>query len=588
MDRVIDPVTEQTELLPRWFKQRVESRLKLLYGEERLSALMSRLRVLVVSGMTDLGERKPRTWDEQDVLAITYGDSLRRAGEHPLATLDQLFNSRLREAFSGLHILPFFPFSSDDGFAVIDYRQVNPDLGDWSDIERIDGGYDLMIDLVINHVSRESLWFVDFVNNVEPGCDYFIEMPPETDVSDVVRPRNSPLLVPAHTHRGLRHVWATFGEDQIDLNFANPDVLFEFLDLLLFYVREGARYIRLDAIAYLWKKLGTRCIHLRETHEVVKLMRDLLDLVAPDVLLLTETNVPNGENLSYFGNSDEAHIVYQFALPPLLLHALHRGNAGYLTRWCRDMPRALKGCTYLNFAASHDGVGLRPVEGILPEWEVAELIDAMRRYGGYVGMKSDGNGKESPYEINISLFDALGGTVAGQDQWQVQRFLCSQVMMLAIQGIPAIYIHSLFATPNHALGVEQTGMTRAINRRKWDADELEALLNNPSTPNASVFTELTRVLQLRRHQPAFHPDGLQETVDMGPSLFALRRTSPDGRQRILAVSNVTQRPQHVALAPQRRSGNGQSWYDLLSSQYTGADIEELLLQPYQTVWLEDC
>ncbi len=521
-------------------------------------------------------------WSEQDVILITYANSVQQAGEIPLQTLNRFLGKYVKDTLNTVHILPFFPYSSDDGFSVIDYRQVKADWGDWGDIEAIADDFDLMVDLVINHCSRESLWFTDYVANREPYTDYFIEADPETDLSSVTRPRNTPLLTPVHTHRGVRHVWATFSEDQIDLDFSNPVVLLEFIQILLLYVEQGARFIRLDAIAFLWKKIGTRCIHLPETHEVVKLLRDVLEFVAPEVVLITETNVPVAENLSYFGDSDEAHMVYQFGLPPLVLHALNRGRSDYLSDWMDKIPPLEAGSTYLNFTASHDGIGVRPVEGLLPEREVQDLIDCMHRFGGFVSMKANPDGTESPYEINISLFDACMGTRRGIDHLQVQRFLCSQAIMLTMQGIPAVYIHSLTASPNDLAHVEQTGRTRSINRRIWNWNELECLLTNPVTPQAEVYSEVSRMIQIRRQQPAFHPSSRQDIIRINSDILVNRRTAESG-QVIHAVSNVTERVLELPLATLGFLRSG--LIDLLALDNDWTLEDSLTLGPYQTVWL---
>lgn len=524
-------------------------------------------------------------WCEQDVLLICYGDSINDRDEKPLQSLYRFLSTHLPDTFNTVHILPFFPFSSDDGFSVIDYRVVNQDLGDWSDVRRIASRYQLMVDLVINHVSRESLWFSDFVANQPPANDYFIDLPPETDTSMVTRPRNSPLLVPVNTHRGMRHVWATFSEDQIDLNFSNPDVLVEFIDILLFYISNGAKIIRLDAIAFLWKQLGTNCIHLDETHEVVKLFRSILNQVAPDCILITETNVPHKENLSYFGNGDEAHMVYQFTLPPLVLHALNRGTAKYLMEWASELPELHKECTYLNFTASHDGIGLRALEGVLPNHEVEGLIESMQRFGGFVSMKANPDGEDSPYEVNISLFDAMQGTRRGTDQWQVDRFICSQAIMLAMQGIPALYIHSILATPNDLHGVELTGRTRSINRKKWDYRELESLLESHNTPNHEVFNELKRIINIRKHEPCFHPNSSQEIIDVSPGIFSLVRNEQRSDRQIFCLYNLTLAPQVITIKDRPDLSDQKQWFDLIMGKPVENILPSVVLNPYQFMWL---
>lgn len=570
--------------LPHWFADRATSRLSHIYDQHQVTSVLHRIIDLVLEHRKNYPIEEGERWNQEDAILITYGGSIRKDGQNPLKTLELFLEENLKKTINNIHLLPFFPYSSDDGFSVIDYMKVDESLGDWENIRAVSRNFGLMVDLVINHCSRENLWFIDYINNVPPGRDFFIEMPPNTDVSHVVRPRNTPLLVPVYTRGGIKHVWATFSDDQVDLNFANAEVLIEFIRIMLFYIANGARFIRLDAIAFLWKQLGTRCIHLRQTHQFIKLFRDIVEAAAPKCVLITETNVPNGENISYFGNSDEAHMVYQFSLPPMLLHALYKGNAGHLTAWAMDYPRPPPHCTYLNFTASHDGIGLRPLEGILPESEILELIEALHDSGGYVTMKTNPDGADSAYEMNITYFDALKGIQAGIDRWQIQRFICAQTVMLAIQGIPAIYIHSLTATPNDYHGVEQSGRTRSINRHIWDADELEQLLSNPETPHAIVFNELRKRLTIRSKQQAFHPESDQLTVDMGTQFFVLWRLAD--MQKILVVNNINDQKQLLALPTYPFPGTPLPWTDLLSTKTYPVETESLEVMPYQSLWLE--
>lgn len=560
-------------------------RLKNIYPDHAQvtqQRLLNLLRQYYPNQLTHEAQR----WSQQDILLITYGDSILEPDVMPLDSLLKFLNQYLKNMINSVHILPFFPYSSDDGFSVIDYRKVNPQLGDWIHINAIAKDYKLMADLVINHVSRESLWFYDFVGNIKPACDYFIEQDPDTDLSMVTRPRNTPLLVPVNTHRGMRYLWATFSEDQIDLNFANPDVLLELVDIFLTYLRNGAKLVRLDAIAFLWKQLGTNCIHLRQTHEVVKLLRTVINHLHPECILLTETNVPHKENMSYFGNGDEAHMIYQFPLPPLVLHALNRGTSTHLYNWASQLPELPANCTYLNFTASHDGIGLRALEGILSQREIDDLLDSMHRFGGFVSMKANQDGEDSPYEINISLFDAMQGTRRGPDQWQVQRFLCSQSIMLSLQGIPALYIHSLTATPNDLHSVEITGRTRSINRKKWQLSELSTLLDAENTPNHEVFNALKGLLQLRKAEACFHPDNPQSIIDAGSSIFAVLRSEPESGRRLLALHNVTASPQLIPLTDDHGDLTDKSaWHDLISGSELAETLVNTTLQPYQVMWL---
>lgn len=517
---------------------------------------------------------------EAHVLLISYANSIEAPDEIPLQTLHRLLKTHL-SSVSHVHLLPFFPYSSDDGFSVIDFTRVDTELGDWSHIEDLAQTHALMFDFVLNHISRESVWFADFVAHHPPGKDYFIEVPRDTDVSQVVRPRSQRLLTPIYTRRGIEHVWATFSADQIDLNYGNPDVLVAMMGILIQYLERGASMVRLDAVAFLWKELGTSCIHLPQTHAVIRLMRMLTDALKPGCLLVSETNVPHQENLSYFGAGDEAHLVYQFALPPLLLYTFNRGNADLLTNWAQSLAPPPPGCTFMNFAASHDGIGLRALEGILPHYEVNSLIESMQQFGGTVSMRAQPDGTDTPYEINIAYFDALMGTRLGPDQWQVERFICAQTILLTLQGLPALYIHSLLATPNDHKGVARTGRLRSINRRRWQWDEIVALLEQPHSAQSLVCTELQRRVNLRKTLPMLAPDAAQRIIDLDARLFVIQRDV--GGQRMVGVFNVTAREVAIELA-RILQNTQQTALDVLAQRHyeLGALLE---LQPYQTLWL---
>ncbi|MYL22465.1 alpha-amylase [Halomonas alkaliantarctica] len=561
------------------FQARAHRHLRLLYGE-RADEVLRRL-IVLLEHQAPPAETQPDAplWSERDQWLITYANSVLDGDTPPLAVLADCLSTHLRDTFSGVHLLPFFPWSSDDGFSVIHYREVDPALGGWQDVRALSRYGDLAVDLVLNHVSRESLWFVDYLSGSLPGRDYFIEMDPATDLSAVVRPRSTPLLAPIATRRGTRYVWATFSEDQIDLNFANPDVLLEFVGILLFYLQQGARVIRLDAIAYLWKEVGTPSIHLPQTHEIVRLLRAVVEHVAPGTLLLTETNVPHEENISYFG-ADKAHLVYQFPLPPLLLHTLTSGEAGTLATWLSRLPELPPGCRFLNFTASHDGIGVRPLEGMLAPHDIEALTELMHRFGGFVSMRRQPDGSDTPYEINITWFDAMKGTRRGVDHWQVPRFLCGQQLMLGLQGIPAVYLHTLTGTLNDLEGVERSGRLRSINRRRWQRDELERLLATPSTTTHDVFFALKRLLDVRRREPCFHPDAAQRVLQTPATLLAFERGPLTDGRRLLAIHNVTDTPQPLdALAG---VFNDKRWEDIASHDTWAATDT---LPPYAGLWL---
>lgn len=528
--------------------------------------------------------RKPgnNLWTQNDAVLITYGDSLIDGYHKPLDLMHDFLLNHMKGVVNGVHILPFFPFTSDDGFAVTDYRKVNPQLGEWADITRIGSEFHLMSDLVLNHVSSQGVWFNAYRQGQKPYDKFFFEADPADDVSMVTRPRTTPLLQEVETAMGTRHVWCTFSHDQIDLDFRNPDVLLEIVRIIRLHIDMGVRIIRLDAVAFLWKELGTNCIHLPQTHAVIQLMRLLMDYATETVILLTETNVPKAENLSYFGRRNEAHVVYNFPLPPLTLHAMMSGSARYLNDWQRTMPPAPLGCAYLNFTASHDGIGMRPAEGLLPPPEIGQIIDTIHEIGGKVSMRSLPGGGEAPYELNCTFFEAMGRTFKGTDDLHFDRFLCSQTIPMSLEGIPAFYIHSMLATPNDLEAVERRGMNRAINRHRWDYPELQEKLADPETIHARVLAALSERLKIRAQQPGFHPNATQFTLNVDDRIFGLWRQSLDRAQSIFALHNVSDETIEIPQADLNLIAD-ESWVDLLSGETIKAGPVEMA--PYQCRWI---
>ncbi len=562
----------------------VVSHLSFLYGAERAPQILERLQKIV----DDYRPRIPaptRELTEEDSILITYGDQVQSSGENPLQTLGRFCNQYLNSIVSGIHILPFYPWTSDDGFSVADYRQVDPALGVWQDISRMQEHFRLMFDAVINHASVQHEWFQAFLRDEPRYRDYFIVVEGNPDLSQVVRPRALPLLTTFDTDSGPKRVWTTFSADQVDLNFQNPDLLLEIVDTLLLYVAQGAQLIRLDAIAFLWKEIGTSCLHLPQTHRIIRLFRSVLDEVAPHVVLITETNVPHRDNISYFGNGyDEAQMVYNFALPPLVLHAFYTGNSRTLSEWAAGLKLPSDRTTFFNFLASHDGIGVNPARGILSEEEIDAIVARVIQHGGLVSYKHVADGAQIPYELNINYFDALSDPGAQEPlEIQVRRFMTAQAIMLALVGVPGIYFHSLFGSRSWHAGVDQTGRNRTINRQKFDLPDFESELSNDASLIHHVFQRYVQLLQARSTSPAFHPHGGQEVVDSGETVFALLRTSPDGSERVLCLHNISDQPQQIGDALKRMPAFSSGQFIDLK---TGHDMNGSLdLEPYQTLWL---
>lgn len=551
--------------------------LEFLYGADHAPRLLKQTQRLL-DGYRPRLTLRDGGLSERDSLLISYGDQVQRPNEKPLQTLKRFCDEHLTGIVSGIHILPFYPWTSDDGFSVVDYRQIDPNLGTWGDVSSMQN-FRLMFDGVINHISSQSEWFQKYLQDDPRYKDYFITIQDDPDLSQVVRPRALPLLTSFQTPSGEKKVWTTFSDDQIDLNFKNPEVLLEILDLLLLYIERGATFIRLDAIAYLWKEIGTTCIHLPQTHAVIQFLRAALNEVAPHVYFITETNVPHKDNISYFGDGkNEAQLVYNFALPPLTLHTFHTGNARTLSDWAKTLTLPSDKTTFFNFLASHDGIGLNPARGILSNAEIDSLVNKVIEHGGLISYKHNADGTQSPYEMNINYFDALTNP-NGDDplELSVKRFIAAQAIMLSIVGVPGIYFHSLFGSCGWTEGVKQTGRNRTINREKLQFDELQKQLADETSLRFKVFQKYGQLLKARRNSSAFHPHGMQKILDLHPSVFAVERIAPDEKSRVLCLHNVSSKPVSF-------STSYESAFDLFTGRTLS--VTTIPLEPYQVLWIK--
>jgi len=564
--------------------------LNFLYGEGKAPQIYERVQKLEDGYRARISTRDGGL-TERDSLLITYGDQVQSSNEKPLQTLNKFCKQYLTDIVSGIHILPFYPWTSDDGFSVLDYRKVDSKLGDWNDISSMQSHFRLMFDGVINHISAQSEWFKVFLRDEPHYRNFFIVIEDSPDLSQVVRPRALPLLTTFKTMAGEKKVWTTFSADQVDLNFKNPEVLLEILDILFLYIERGASFIRLDAIAYLWKEIGTTCIHLPQTHHVIQFLRAALNEAAPHIHLITETNVPHADNISYFGDgTNEAQLVYNFALPPLTFHTFHTGDARKLTSWAKTLPLPSDTTTFFNFLASHDGIGLNPVRGILSDAEIDSLVNKTLEHGGLISYKDNADGTQSPYELNINYFDALSnpilleplssaaGTPPGAEglDLQVNRFIAAQAIMLSLLGVPGIYFHSLFGSRGWIEGVKQTGRNRTINREKLKYDDLQNELADENSLRAKVFTKYCQYLKARSNSSAFHPHGTQKILNVHPFVFAIERVSPDSNSRVLCLHNVS--AQEITFTTNYESGT-----DLFIGQEIR--VSKITLESYQVLWV---
>ncbi|MBE3514071.1 sugar phosphorylase [Enterobacter cloacae complex sp. I2] len=549
-----------------------------IYGESFSDAHLNVLLTKLEQAAVNITEKRKSGWDEKDVVLITYADQFSAKGEKALPVFTRFYNEWLSRTFSHVHLLPFYPWSSDDGFSVIDYHNVAPETGTWQDVAELKQSASLMFDFVCNHMSAKSEWFAHYLAQ-KPGYeDFFISVDPETDLSAVTRPRALPLLTPFTLHDGsVRHLWTTFSEDQIDLNFASPQVLIAMVDVLLHYLSEGARYIRLDAVGFMWKIPGTSCIHLEQTHCLIQLFRAITDAVAPGTVIITETNVPHKDNISYFGDGEnEAQMVYQFSLPPLVLHAVHCQDVKALSQWAGSLALPSTHTTWFNFLASHDGIGLNPLRGILPESEILSLVEKLQQEGALVNWKNNPDGTRSPYEINVTYLDALSLQDISDDE-RIARFILAHAVLLSFPGVPAVYIQSILGSRNDYEGVERLGYNRAINRKKYTAGQVDSELNNKKSVRSQIYSRLSELIAIRRGESAFHPDSQAVFDAVGEQILKIIRVAENG-ERITALFNFSNKMQTVY--EQTLSGK-----ELLSGQHiSGTD---LTLNPWQVMWIKE-
>ena len=523
---------------------------------------------------------------EKSLLLISYGDNLKNKNEVPLKTLKNFFEKNLKNCFEILHILPFYPSSSDGGFSVTDHKNVNKELGTWHDIRSLSNHASIMADLILNHSSIKGKWFNSFIKEKEDYKNFFFTINDNFDFSKVIRPRDHKLIQIYNYKKKNNKLWCTFSHDQIDLNFKDPLVLIEFIEIVLLLLSKGVTTFRLDAVAFIWKKNGTSCVNLPETHEIVKLLRLIVNYINPHALIVTETNLPRKENLSYFGNNDEANWIYNFPLPPLILYTFLFEDSSKISGWSKSMPPAQINNAYLNFIASHDGIGMRPAEGILDNIILDKLFKRVKKNGGKFSFRKV-ESKNKVYEANIALFDALKQTDFDKDGiFAVERYIAAHSILLALEGVPAIYFNSLFGTSNDQNAFIKTGIKRNINRFKWEFSDLSKKLKNKNSLENIIYSKILKIISLRQKQIAFHPNATQYTLTLGNKLFGVWRQSIDRSQNIFAITNISSVVRELKLSKINLFEN-QLWFDLLKPDESLNNLKILKLKPFQTVWISN-
>lgn len=587
-------------------RQGILDKLEFLYGKERAEGAfieVERLMQVHWAHKTPEMIEDEKSFDpshrftEKDLVIITYGDMIHtQPGEHPLKTMSEMFGIYLRDFANTIHLLPFFPYSSDRGFSVVNFKEVDPRLGSWDDIETMSLSFKLMFDGVINHCSSRSEYFREFLNGNPDYQDFFIAFNTKSAIDAdhlqlILRPRTSDLLTPYQTLDGVKYVWTTFSADQIDLNYKNERTFAGILNILLFYVRMGVDIIRLDAATYLWWELGTSSAHLEGTHTLIQLIRSIFDVVAPKVGLITETNVPHSDNISYFGDgSNEAHMVYNFGLPPLVVHTLHTGNCRKLSEWAATLEKPSDTCTYFNFLDSHDGIGLLGARGILTEDEISAMVHKAKEHGGLISYRTTEEGDKSPYEMNVTWFDVLNDPGSDESsELAVRRFLASRSIAFVLAGVPGVYVQSFTGSQLvDAVDPSELEEPRSINRRAANPEKAIELLSDAASVPSRIVRTFRRMAEQRKQNAAFHPNGPQRVLVGNDAVFTVLRKAPDGSRKVLCLTNVTAANQEVRVSLDDIGVETVNWSGLLSDKTLTAQqgALEISLAPYQVMWLE--
>ena len=526
-------------------------------------------------------------WSANDVLLISYPDNIISQNTPPLQSLQKFLAKYFSDTISIVHVLPFFPSTGDDGFSVQNYFEVDEKLGDWIDVGELVKHTPLMADVVLNHCSVKSSWFIGYQNGDPLYENFFCTVPEDFDISNIVRPRSSSLKEKFLVNGKERNIWCTFSSDQADLNFKNPTVLRKLIDVIFWYIEKGVRVFRLDAVAFIWKNSGTTGLNAPQAHLIVRLLRVLVDYVDLGIILITETNLPLDENLSYFGNGNEAHWIYNFTLPPLSIFTLMFGDATQIRKWSMGMPPALPNTAYLNFLSSHDGIGLRPVEGVLTDQQLDQMVSQLETNGSLFSWRNISQSEQKIYEANITLFDSLQRTPSDPTgEFKMERYLAANCVMLGFEGVPAFYLNAFFATGNDTDAVNKKRSNRAINRHKWCKIELEKRLKSSNNIESLVFNSLKKLISIRKCQPAFHPNATQFTLQLDSCFFGIWRQSIDLSQNIYAITNVTHLEQSLSLSNLNFAFSDR-WFDLISGNEISNSASVLPFNPYQTYWISN-
>ncbi len=483
------------------------------------------------------------------VQLITYVDRLSNGGFN---ALHSLLKGPLAGIFGGVHLLPFFtPMDGTDaGFDPTDHTQVDARLGTWEDVQALGGTTDLVADLIVNHISSSSPQFLDFLEK-GPDSQYadmfltfervFPRGARESDLLRIYRPRPSLPFSPITLLSGERKLlWTTFNPEQVDIDVRHPQAEAYLGSILRKFQAAGIKIIRLDAVGYAIKKPGTNCFMIPETFEFITELTEKAHKLGIDVLVEIHSH--------YLKQIEIAHRVdwvYDFALPPLVLHALFKSDARPLARWLSISPR--NAVTVLD---THDGIGVIDAgadsdgaPGLLSPGEIDNLVETVHRRSRGQSKRATGAAASNLdlYQVNCTFLDALGGREA--------EYLIARSLQFFAPGIPQVYYVGLLGGGNDMELLARTGVGRDINRHYYTPAEIEAALERP------LVQKQMELIRLRNTHPAFggefqvnapaenqieirwklERDWIKLHVDLSVPSASIKGTSPAGEMRYLTI-----------------------------------------------------
>ena len=522
-----------------------------------------------------------------------------------------------------IHIMPILKCpegESDGGYAVSDFRQIDPRVGTNQDLRLLATELRkrdilLTLDVVVNHTSREHEWAQKARAGDEVYQNYYYTFP-DRDIPDQFEasmPEVFPQTAPGNftwEPDMQRWVMTVFHDYQWDLNYQNPAVLIEMLDIVLYWANQGADVVRLDAVAFLWKKIGSTCQNERESHLILQLLKDCVQVSAPGVLFIAEAIVAPVEVIKYFGedaiNSKECEIAYNATFMALLWDAVATHSTRLLYRSIQNLPDKLERATWLNYVRCHDDIGLGfddadiAAIGFDPAAHRKFLVDYYT--GGYAASESRGvafghNSKNGDARIAGALASLVGleAALERQDEAATERaiklILLLHSMILSFGGIPLLYYGDELATLNdyrYRDNPSKSNDSRWVNRPRLDWERAERR-HTPGTVEFRVFNALRKLIAIRKETPAFADfNNRYLLITESPHLFAFSRfTLRDATHPVLVVANFSEQTQYLQREEMRSIGGVQlnAFQDLVDGNTVRMEGERLAVPPLAFYWL---